>query len=86
MAWKGNGFYYKRYPTPKEGNELSESNEHAKVYYHRIGTPQEQDELIFYESDKPQLAPSISVSDDERFLFLYQLLNQFLRLLNCMFN
>ena len=72
MAWSGDGFYYKRYPTPKEGYEFSESNEHAKVYYHRIGTPQEADELIFYEPDNPKLAPSISVSDDERFLFLYR--------------
>jgi prolyl oligopeptidase len=72
MAWLGNGFYYKRYPTPDENEELSAANEHAKVYYHRLGTSQEADELIFYEPDKPKLAPSISVSDDERFMFLYR--------------
>jgi len=72
MAWLGNGFYYKRYPTPDENEELSAANEHAKVYYHRLGTSQEADELIFYEPDKPKLAPSISVSDDEQFMFLYR--------------
>jgi prolyl oligopeptidase len=72
MAWLGNGFYYKRYPTPDENEELSAANEHAKVYYHRLGTSQEADELIFYEPDKPKLAPGISVSDDERFMFLYR--------------
>jgi len=72
MAWRGDGFYYKRYPTPDENEELSASNEHAKVYYHRLGTSQEADELIFYEADKPKLAPSISISDDERFMFLYR--------------
>ena len=72
MAWRGDGFYYKRYPTPDENEELSASNEHAKVYYHRLGTSQEADELIFYELDKPKLAPSISISDDERFMFLYR--------------
>jgi prolyl oligopeptidase len=72
MAWLGNGFYYKRYPTPDENEEFSATNEHAKVYYHRLGTSQEADELIFYEPDKPKLAPGISVSDDERFMFLYR--------------
>ena len=72
MAWRGDGFYYKRYPTPDENEELSAANELAKVYYHRLGTSQEADELIFFESDKPKLAPSISVSDDERFMFLYR--------------
>jgi len=72
MGWHGDGFYYKRYPTPNEGDELSAANEHAKVYYHRLGTSQEADELIFYEPDKPKLAPSIGVTDDERFLFLYR--------------
>ena len=72
MAWRGDGFYYKRYPTPDENEELSAANEHAKVYYHRLGTSQEADELIFYEPDKPKLAPSIYVSHDERFMFLYR--------------
>ena len=72
MSWLGDGFYYKRYPTPDENEELSAANELAKVYYHRLGTSQEADELIFFEPDKPKLAPSISVSDDERFMFLYR--------------
>ena len=72
MAWLGNGFYYKRYPTPDEKEELSAANEHAKVYYHRLGTSQEADELIYYEPDKPKLAPSVYVSHDERFMFLYR--------------
>ena len=72
MSWLGDGFYYKRYPTPDENEELSAANEFAKVYYHRLGTSQEADELIYYDPDKPKLAPSISVSDDERFIFLYR--------------
>jgi prolyl oligopeptidase len=72
MAWHGDGFYYKRYPTPDENEALSAENKLAKVFYHRLGTSQEADELIFFEPDKPKLAPSISVSDDERFMFLYR--------------
>jgi len=72
MSWQGNGFYYKKYPTPDENEELSATNENAKVYYHRLGTPQEADELIYYEADNPKLSPSINVSDDGRFMFLYR--------------
>ena len=72
MAWRGNGFYYKKYPTPDEEEEFSGSNENAKVFYHRLGTPQSSDELIFYDPKSPKISPGISVTDDGRFLFLYR--------------
>jgi Prolyl oligopeptidase, N-terminal beta-propeller domain. len=34
-SWKGNGFYYSRYPTPEKGTELSTKNENHQVYYHK---------------------------------------------------
>jgi|ADGO01.1.fsa_nt_gi prolyl oligopeptidase (EC:3.4.21.26). Serine peptidase. MEROPS family S09A len=47
IAWKGNeGFYYSSYDRPK-GSELSAKTQHHKVYYHKLGTPQSQDKLIF---------------------------------------
>ena len=72
MSWCGNGFYYKKYPTPDENTELSASNENAKVFYHRLGTPQDADELIFFDPDHPKISPNINVTDDGRFLFLYR--------------
>ena len=72
MAWRGNGFYYKKYPTPDEEEEFSGSNENAKVFYHRLGTSQSSDELIFYDPKSPKITPGISVTDDGRFLFLYR--------------
>ena len=72
MAWRGNGFYYKKYPTPDEEEEFSGSNENAKVLYHRLGTSQSSDELIFYDPKSPKISPGISVTDDGRFLFLYR--------------
>ena len=72
MAWRGNGFYYKKYPTPEEEEEFSGSNENAKVFYHRLGTSQSSDELIFYDPKSPKISPGISVTDDGRFLFLYR--------------
>ncbi len=53
ISWKGNGFYYSRYDAPKEGNALSGKNEFHKVYYHKLGTQQTDDKLIFWNKDKP---------------------------------
>ena len=72
MSWRGNGFYYKKYPTPDENAELSATNEHAKVFYHKMGTPQDADELIFYDPETPKISPNVNVTDDGRFIFLYR--------------
>ena len=72
MSWHGNGFYYTRYPKPDNNKKLSGSNEHSKVFYHHLGTSQTADEIIYYDPNSPRISPSISSSDDERFLFLYK--------------
>ena len=72
MSWRGNGFYYKSYPRPNENKELSAANENSKVYYHKLGTSQASDELIFYDPATPKISPWVSTTDDERFLFLYR--------------
>ncbi len=47
ISWKGNdGFYYSSYDKPK-GSELSAKTDQHKVYYHKLGTPQKEDLLIF---------------------------------------
>jgi len=69
-AWKGNGFYYSRYPEP-QGSELSTKNEFSKVYYHKIGTKQEEDVLIYEDPSKPKRGFSAQTTDDERFLIIY---------------
>jgi len=51
VAWKGDGFYYSRYPAPVEGKELSTKNENHQVWYHQVGTAQSQDRLV-YEDKK----------------------------------
>lgn len=70
MAWRGNGFYYSRYPATAKGKELSSINEDHMVYYHRIGTPQSADELIFRDEKNPQRFHMLQTTEDERFAIL----------------
>ena len=70
VAWRGNGFYYSRYPQPEKGKELSSANENHQVYYHRIGTPQSQDELVYEDPKNPQRFHTLSTTEDERFAIL----------------
>lgn len=70
MAWQGNGFYYSRYDAPKKGKELSSRNEYHKVYYHVLGTSQEQDKLIFENKNFPLRNYYAGTTEDERFLIL----------------
>jgi len=70
VAWKGNGFYYSRYPEPGKGKELSTKNENHQVWFHTVGTSQSQDQLIYEDAKNPQRFHTVSTSDDERFAFL----------------
>ncbi len=70
IAWRGNGFYYSRYPQPAKGKELSSINENHQVYYHRIGTLQSADELVFSDSKNPQRFHTLDTTEDERFAIL----------------
>jgi len=70
VAWRGNGFYYSRYPAPAKGKELSSVNENHQVFYHRIGTPQAQDELVFEDPRNPQRFHTLDTTEDERFAIL----------------
>ena len=69
IAWKGNdGFYYSSYDKP-DGSELSEKTQQHKLYYHKIGTPQEEDRLIF-GGDMIRRYVRASVTEDERYLVI----------------
>jgi len=70
-AWSGNGFYYSRYPVPPQGKALSSSNEHHRVFYHRLGTPQDADQLVFEDPSGPLRFHLMETSEDERFDILY---------------
>lgn len=71
MAWKDGGFYYSRFKAPTDGNELSAKNEFQQVYYHKVGTLQADDELVFIDRANPDLSTGARTTKDERFLTLY---------------
>ncbi|MDD2550012.1 MAG: prolyl oligopeptidase family serine peptidase [Bacteroidales bacterium] len=70
IQWHKDGFFYSRYDEPQKGGELSSSNQFHKVYYHKVGTPQSQDKLIFSNKEFPQRSYSAQVTSDEKFLII----------------
>ncbi|HET7464556.1 MAG TPA: hypothetical protein VFJ82_25165, partial [Longimicrobium sp.] len=71
MTWTkdGRGFFYSRYAQP-EGNVLTAAVRNHKVYYHRAGTPQEQDVLVYERPDQPDFLINTSVTEDGRYLVI----------------
>ncbi|ASV32626.1 prolyl oligopeptidase family serine peptidase [Maribacter cobaltidurans] len=71
ISWKGNeGFYYSSYDKP-EGSELSAKTDQHKVYYHKLGTPQSQDELIFGDIPlEKHRYVGAGVTEDEKYLII----------------
>ncbi len=70
-AWKGDGFYYSRYPSPENGaSGLSAKNENHQVYFHKVGTLQTDDILVYENKENPQRFNTAATSEDERFLYL----------------
>jgi prolyl oligopeptidase len=70
LAWSGKGFFYSRFDAPKEGQELSSKNEYQKIYYHRLGTAQSEDELIYEDKTKPEQYYGLQTTEDGRFAIL----------------
>jgi prolyl oligopeptidase len=69
IAWKDNeGFFYSSYDKPEEGSDLSGINMNHKLYYHKLGTPQSSDELVFGGEQTPRRYVSSTVTDDQNFL------------------
>lgn len=70
-SWKGDGFYYSRYPAPSQGSEFSATNKDHMVYYHKVNTPQSEDKLVYRNEKNPNLYHWVNVTEDEKFLILY---------------
>ncbi len=70
IDWQGEGFFYSRFPAPRESGELSGKNEFHRVYYHTMGTSQDQDKLIYEDKVNPQRTHMTSVTSDHRYLVI----------------
>jgi prolyl oligopeptidase len=73
VAWTedAKGFFYSRYPEPPPGKSISQQVINQKLYYHRLGTEQSADPLIYERPDLPAWIIGGSVTEDGRYLFVY---------------
>ncbi|MGK2935615.1 MAG: prolyl oligopeptidase family serine peptidase [Gemmatimonadaceae bacterium] len=65
------GFFYSRYDEPTAGNTLQSVNRFHKIYYHRVGTRQSADELVYDRADQPDWLFNGEVSDDGQYLVIH---------------
>ncbi len=71
VAWEAHGFYYSRYPAPEQGaSALSVKNENHQLWFHKVGTAQAADKLIYEDKNNLQRFHTASTSEDEKFLYL----------------
>lgn len=66
------GFFYSGYDAPPDGDPLKAINLFARLYFHRLGTPQTEDTLIFHRPDDPEMFLHAGISDDGRYLWIHQ--------------
>jgi prolyl oligopeptidase len=71
-AWQKDGFYYSAYDAPQAGKEFSNMNENHKIYYHKLGTHQSQDFLVYENKKYPKRFYSAHVDEDEKALFVFE--------------
>ncbi len=71
LAWKGNeGFYYSSYDKPAAGSQLSGLTQYHKLYFHKLGTSQKEDVLLFGGNQTPRRYIGANLTEDERFLVI----------------
>ena len=71
LAWKGSeGFYYSSYDKPKEGSALSGKTQYHKLFYHKLGTPQSADLLVFGGEKTPRRYIGAFVTEDQQYLVI----------------
>ena len=70
-SWRGDGFYYTRYPKPDTGKELTTKAESPQVYYHKLNTPQTDDVLVYEDKTNPNRFFGVGATEDETITQLY---------------
>ncbi len=67
----GKGFFYSRFPEPAPGAAYQGLNLNMKLYYHRLGTPQSEDVLVYHRPDQPKWGINATVTEDGRYLVIF---------------
>ncbi len=70
ISWKGNGFFYSAYDEPKEGDKLSGQNRFHKVYYHKLGTAQVKDKIIFQDKKNALRNFYAYLTEDQKYVIV----------------
>ncbi|MCS6990689.1 MAG: prolyl oligopeptidase family serine peptidase [Chitinophagales bacterium] len=70
-AWYRNGFFYSGYQRPPKDQELKGQNRFQRIYYHKLGTPQSEDMVVWEDRERPLRYVQAQVTDDERYLVIY---------------
>lgn len=71
LSWHKDGFFYNRYPQPREGDELKGTNSNSRIYFHKLGTSQDKDVLVYEDVDNPNRGFLCDVTDDGQLLIIY---------------
>jgi prolyl oligopeptidase len=69
-AKDGSGFFYSRFPEPAAAGQYQSLNENHVIYFHRLGTPQSADPLVYATPDRPRQSNNAEVSEDGRWLIV----------------
>ncbi len=70
MSWYKDGFFYSRYDEPAEADQLKAKVEFQKIYYHKIGTDQSADKLVYRDVSNPELGFGGEVTENEKYLVI----------------
>ncbi len=72
MSWTkdGAGLFYSRYDEPKQDEKFQSLNLNQKIFYHRVGTPQSEDVLVYCRPDHPDWGFQTTVTEDGRYLVI----------------
>lgn len=72
LTWAedNSGFFYTRFPTRSEEGKFISTNSDQSVYFHRVGTPQSEDELVYARADHPDWRYGVRITQDNRYMVL----------------
>ena len=71
-SWYKDGFFYAAYDKPVAGKEFSNVNENHKIYYHKLGTSQDEDQLFYSNPNQPRYFHQVDLTEDEHYMFLFE--------------